>query len=74
MDSIADDIGKASIADVIMALCQTYDEKQLEICRLVMAKVRDGASMDIFKAKYYPAQQAIITMGKVEYKEKQQDV
>ena len=74
LDSIAEDIGKASIADVIMALCQTYDEKQLEICRLVMAKVRDGASMDIFKAKYYPAQQAIITMGKVEYKEKQQDV
>jgi hypothetical protein len=63
MQDISEDIGKANIADVIVALCQTRDEKKLDLCRLFMAKVRDGASMGLFSAKYYDRSQAIITTG-----------
>ena len=60
---IAEDIGKAAIADVIVALCQTDEEYNMEQARLFMAKVRDGKRNFMFNAKYYDAQQAIITTG-----------
>lgn len=44
MQDIAEAIGKAAIADIIVALCQTQDEEEAGQGRLFMAKVRDGAS------------------------------
>jgi len=70
MADIAEDIGKASIADVIISICQTKEEAALDRCRLFMAKVRDGKSKGTLSAKYYGEQQAIITTGVVVYKEK----
>lgn len=66
---IAEDIGKAAIADVIIALCQTDEEYNMEQARLFMAKVRDGKRNFMFNAKYYDEQQAIITTGIAKRKE-----
>ena len=63
LDSIAEDIGKAQIADVVLALCQTREEEEANRCRLFMAKVRDGRNHAMVDAKYYGASQAIITTG-----------
>lgn len=41
---IAEDFGKAMIADVIVGLCQNKKEKEQEIMRLFLAKNRDGTS------------------------------
>lgn len=73
MADIAEDIGKAAIADVIIALCQTYEEEQANQCRLFMAKVRDGKKKTLFSAKYYGDSQSIITTGIVKPK-KERDV
>lgn len=64
MDDIAEDWGKAQIADVIVALCQTKKEKIEERARLLVVKTRD--SDGLFKeidCKYYPRSQALITVG-----------
>ncbi|MFA5035647.1 MAG: DnaB-like helicase C-terminal domain-containing protein [Candidatus Izemoplasmatales bacterium] len=74
IQDIAEDIGKAAIADVIVALCQTRDEEQLNACRLFMAKVRDGNKKMMFDAKYYGKSQAIITTGLSKNKDKETDV
>jgi hypothetical protein len=74
MQDIAEDIGKAAIADVIVAVCQTRDERMADQCRLFMAKVRDGESLAMFTAKYYSRSQAIITTGIVEKKVDEKDV
>ena len=74
MQDIAEDIGKAAIADVIIALCQTKDEHDMEVCRLYMAKVRDGESLAMFDAKFYAKQQAIITTGITQPKERDTEV
>lgn len=66
LQDIAEDIGKANVSDVIIALCQTHDEYDLERCRLFMAKVRDGKRSAMFDAKYYEAQQAIIPIKATE--------
>ena len=63
MKDIAEDIGKANTADVIVALCQTRDEEEAEQCRLFMAKVRDGVNKAMVTAKYYKKQQAIVSTG-----------
>jgi replicative DNA helicase len=65
LQDIAEDISKAATADVIIALCQTYDESVSNRCRLFMAKVRDGESKGIIEAKFYGKQQSIITTGYV---------
>jgi len=39
---IAEDIGKAAIADVVLALCQTKDEEGMQRGRLFCAKMRDA--------------------------------
>jgi hypothetical protein len=75
MSDIAEDIGKANIADVIIALCQTPDENKKDRCRLFMAKVRDGARAGaMFDAKYYPLSQAVITTGLSVRREEETDV
>ena len=74
IQDIAEDIGKAAIADVIIALCQTRDEEQMNQCRLFMAKVRDGSKKMMFDAKFYGKSQAIITTGVSKNKEKETDV
>jgi hypothetical protein len=74
IQDIAEDIGKAAIADVIIALCQTRDEEQMNACRLFMAKVRDGAKKMMFDAKFYGSSQAIITTGISKNKDKEEDV
>lgn len=61
LSDIAEDIGKASIADVIVSLCQTPEEEANNLCRLFMAKVRDGRRHDVIRAKYFGASQAIVT-------------
>ncbi|MFA5036576.1 MAG: DnaB-like helicase C-terminal domain-containing protein [Candidatus Izemoplasmatales bacterium] len=71
IQDIAEDIGKAAIADVIIALCQTRDEEQMNACRLFMAKVRDGAKKLMFDAKYYGKSQAIITTELSKNKDKE---
>jgi replicative DNA helicase len=71
IQDIAEDIGKAAIADVIVALCQTRDEEQVNACRLFMAKVRDGAKKMMFDAKFYGKSQAIITTGLSKNKDKE---
>ena len=63
LEDIAEDIGKASIADIIISLCQTREEEDMEQCRLFMAKVRDGKNHSTIAAKFYGVQQAIITTG-----------
>jgi replicative DNA helicase len=66
---IAEDIGKASIADVIISICQTYEESEANQCRLFMAKVRDNKNHSLISAKFYSDQQAIITTGYIISKE-----
>lgn len=66
---IAEDITKASTADVIISLCQTFEESRMDRCRLFGAKIRDGASKFMVEAKYYGAQQAIISTGYATFKE-----
>lgn len=70
MADIAEDIGKAAIADVIIALCQTYDEEQAHQCRLFLTKVRDSGKNVMYAAKFFSNQQAIITTARVKRKEK----
>ena len=63
LSDIAEDIGKANIADVIIALCQTNEELKTDACRLFMAKVRDGMRGMMYSAKYFGESQAIVTTG-----------
>jgi KaiC/GvpD/RAD55 family RecA-like ATPase len=42
MADISEAIEKAAIADVIISVCQTHDERELNKGRLFLAKVRDG--------------------------------
>jgi hypothetical protein len=74
MADIAEDIGKAAISDVIVAMCQTRDERLVDQCRLFMAKVRDGENLALFDAKYYSRSQTIITTGATAPKDNDQDV
>jgi replicative DNA helicase len=75
MADVAEDIGKAAIADVMIAICQTYEERQMDQARLFMAKLRDsGTKVPLIACKWYPASQAIITTGYVRRKsDKEQD-
>jgi replicative DNA helicase len=74
LDTISEDIGKAMIADVIIAVCQTKDELAADKCRLFLAKSRDSSKkVSMWDAKFYPEQQAIITTG-VTRKKEQKDV
>ncbi len=74
MADIAEDIGKAAIADVIIALCQTHEEYTMERARLYMAKVRDGAKQAMIDCKYYGKSQAIISTGFTKRKVEEEDV
>lgn len=65
---IAEDIGKANIADVIISICQSYDEEQLNQCRLFMAKVRDGKAHQLVGAKFFGSAQAIVTTNYMQMK------
>lgn len=65
---VAEDIGKANNADVIVAMCQTREEEDTDRCRLFMAKVRDGTKHQMVGAKYIGASQAIVTTGLVKRK------
>jgi replicative DNA helicase len=51
MADVAEAIEKAAIADVIISICQTPDEKKLGTGRLFMAKVRDGEGGGTFPVK-----------------------
>ena len=63
MKDLAESIKKAHVADAIVAVCQTTEEEVAEQCRLFLAKLRDGESRSMIRAKFYKAQQAIITTG-----------
>jgi ribosomal protein S6E (S10) len=63
MEDIAEDINKVSIADVVISICQTKEEKDSSRCRLFTAKIRDGVSGAAFAAKFYGGMQAIVTTG-----------
>ena len=70
---IAEDIGKAQIADVVIAICQTKEEYDMDKCRMFAAKIRDGKKNYLFDAKFYGDCQAIITTGLAKRK-REQDV
>ena len=65
---IAEDLGKAQIADVIITISQTKEEYDMNKCRLFLAKVRDGKKNYLFDAKFYGKSQAIITTGRARKK------
>lgn len=69
MRDVAEDLGKARIADVIVSICQTPEESDADQCRLFMAKVRDGKNHTMIGAKFYGNSQAIVTTGVVKRKE-----
>lgn len=71
---IAEDIGKAQAADVMIALCQTSDEYTANQCRLYMAKVRDNKKNNLYSAKFYGDSQAIITTGIVDTRKIEKNV
>ena len=72
---ISEDIGKANIADVIVALCQTYEEEQNDQCRLFIAKLRDESKKDsLIACKFYGKSQAIITTDFVSMVKKEVEV
>jgi len=69
MQDIAEDIGKGAVCDVMVALCQTYDEAQKEQCRLFLAKVRNASKkVPLIACKFFSNSQAIITTGFTERK------
>lgn len=75
MQDIAEDIGKAAIADVIVALCQTYEEEQADLARLFIAKLRDGSKKkDMIRCSFYGGSQALITKEIVKRKSDEKDV
>jgi hypothetical protein len=63
MQDIGESYKKCTVADAIIAICQTAEEERLEQCRLFLAKLRDGKSRSMVAAKFYKEQQAIITTG-----------
>lgn len=73
MESIAEDISKAGTADVIISICRTKEEEGANMCRLFMAKVRDGKNHDLIRAKFFGGQQAIITTEFVTFRSKQEE-
>jgi replicative DNA helicase len=74
MAQIAEDINKAAIADIIVALCQTYEEEQTDQCRLFLAKARDTSKKNgLIACKFYGASQAIITVDYVDMKKKENE-
>jgi replicative DNA helicase len=67
MADLAEDIGKAAICDVLVAMCQTREELESDQCRLFMAKIRDGSKkVPLIQCKFYGASQAIVSTGYVE--------
>lgn len=72
LEDVAEDIGKAGIADVVISMCRTKEEEDTELCRLYMAKVRDGQNHDTVRAKFYKGQQAIVTTGLVVHKDRRE--
>lgn len=72
MADVSEDIGKAAIADVFVAICQTFDEKQTDRARLFLAKLRDGGThTPVIGCKWYSDSQAIVSTGYVKYKLKE---
>lgn len=63
MADLAESFRKAAIADVIVAICQTAEEEANDQCRLFIAKLRDGKSRSMIRAKFFKEQQAIVTTG-----------
>lgn len=74
LEDMAEDINKTSIADIVISVCQTKEEEDADLCRLFMAKVRDGKNHSTFSAKYFTEQQAIVTIGIAKDKEDDKDV
>lgn len=70
LDTISEDIGKAQIADIIIAVCQTPEELAADKCRLFNAKCRDGKKGHLWDGKFYSDQQAIIVTGFAKKREK----
>lgn len=62
--SIAEAIEKAAVVDVLIALCQTKEEEQLDQGRLYMAKVRRSNSHSLVSVKINFEHQAIIARSK----------
>jgi replicative DNA helicase len=63
MADLAESFKKAAVADAIIAICQTTEEEAAQQCRIFLAKLRDGESRAMLRAKYYKQSQAIITTG-----------
>jgi len=66
---IAEDIGKVNTADVVLAFCQTKEEQSKQRARFYLAKARDATRAEMFDMKYFPASQAIISIGVADKRE-----
>ena len=62
---IAESYEKSNVADVIIALCQTREEKEADMLRLFAAKIRDGGGGWMVKCHMHSDSHAIITEGMV---------
>lgn len=63
---IAEAIDKASVADLVLAICQTREEESAGHGRLFAAKVRDAKSNFVIPVKIDFERQAIVQRGKLE--------
>jgi replicative DNA helicase len=68
MEHISESFGKAEVADVVIALCQTKLEMQYELMRLYGAKVRDGASGFLVYCSINEDAHAILSVSNEDYK------
>lgn len=59
--AIAEAIEKAAVVDVLVALCQTHEEEELDHGRLFMAKVRRSNSHSMIPVKVQFKNQSIVT-------------
>lgn len=74
IEDVAEDIGKANTADVIIAICQTKEEQQKSRCRLYGPKMRDAERGKMWDAKYYGDAQAIITVGETQSRYEEDEI
>lgn len=73
MADIANDIGKANTADILIAFCQTKDERKQKEARLFMAKVRKGEALALVKVRVHFDLMSIVSVGEVEQEVEEDD-
>lgn len=68
LGDMAEAFGKAAVADVVIAKCETDEERANNEGRLYMAKIRDEAGAgSTFTYKNYPNSMAMVSIGRVKF-------